>query len=39
MRWSRSIPKRNAEFIEPVDCAPVSRLPDGAQHERKKIRT
>ena len=31
MRWNVSIPKRNAEFIEPMDCAPVSKLPDGSQ--------
>ncbi len=24
-----SLPKRKAEFIEPMDCAPVSKLPDG----------
>ena len=26
-----SLPKRNASFIEPMDCAPVSKLPDGLQ--------
>lgn len=26
-----SFPRRKAEFIEPVDCAPVSKLPDGSQ--------
>jgi len=25
----RSLPKRKAEFIEPMDCAPVSKLKDG----------
>ena len=24
-----SFPKRKADFIEPMDCAPVSKLPDG----------
>lgn len=26
-----SLPRRKADFIEPVDCAPVSKLPDGPQ--------
>lgn len=26
-----SLPKRRAEFIDPMDCAPVSGLPDGSQ--------
>lgn len=26
-----TLPKRNVEFIEPMDCAPVSKLPDGSQ--------
>ena len=26
-----SLPKRRADFIEPMDCAPVSKLPDGLQ--------
>jgi DNA ligase D-like protein (predicted ligase) len=26
-----SLPKRKAEFIEPMDCAPVPKLPDGPQ--------
>ncbi len=25
------LPRRQAEFIEPMDCAPVSKLPDGSQ--------
>jgi DNA ligase D-like protein (predicted ligase) len=25
------LPKRDSEFIEPMDCAPVSKLPDGSQ--------
>ena len=25
----KALPKRKAEFIEPMDCAPVSKLPDG----------
>ena len=25
------LPKRKAEFIEPMDCTPVSKLPDGLQ--------
>ena len=26
-----SLPKRKADFIEPIDCAPASKLPDGSQ--------
>jgi len=26
-----SLPKRKADFIEPMDCAPASKLPDGSQ--------
>jgi len=26
-----SQPERNAEFIEPMECAPVAKLPDGSQ--------
>jgi hypothetical protein len=26
-----SLPKRRAEFTEPMDCAAVSKLPDGWQ--------
>src|ERR1700745_494120 len=26
-----SLPKRKADFIEPMDCAPVSKLPDGSK--------
>ena len=26
-----ALPKRKADFIEPMDCAPVSKLPDGSQ--------
>ncbi|SRR6266446_3707448 len=26
-----SLPKIEADFIEPMDCAPVSKLPDGSQ--------
>ena len=26
-----SLPKQKADFIEPMDCAPVSKLPDGSQ--------
>jgi hypothetical protein len=25
-----SLPKRNAEFIEPMECAPVTKLLDGS---------
>src|SRR5215472_389137 len=28
-RWLSSLPKRKAEFIEPMDCAPVTKLADG----------
>jgi hypothetical protein len=30
--WKRkleSLPKRKADFIEPMDCAPVTKLADG----------
>jgi ATP-dependent DNA ligase len=27
--WHESLPKRPAEFIEPMECALVSKLPDG----------
>src|SRR5215467_1313120 len=27
--WLSSLPKRKAEFIEPMDCAPVTKLADG----------
>jgi len=26
-----SLPKRKADFIELMDCAPASKLPDGSQ--------
>ena len=26
-----SLTRREAEFIEPMDCAPVSKLPDGSK--------
>src|SRR6266853_1232088 len=26
-----ALPRRKADFIEPMDCAPVSKLPDGSQ--------
>jgi ATP-dependent DNA ligase len=26
----RSLPKRKAEFIEPMECALVSKLPEGS---------
>jgi len=26
-----TLPKREADFIEPMDCAPVSKLPDGSR--------
>src|SRR5690349_15486788 len=26
-----SLPRRKADFIEPMDCAPVTKLPDGWQ--------
>jgi DNA ligase D-like protein (predicted ligase) len=26
-----ALPRRKAEFIEPMDCAPVTKLPDGLQ--------
>ena len=26
-----SLPRRKVEFIEPMDCAPVTKLPDGSQ--------
>ena len=26
-----SFPRRDADFIEPMDCAPVSQLPDSSQ--------
>jgi ATP-dependent DNA ligase len=25
------LPRHKAEFMEPMDCAPVSKLPDGSQ--------
>jgi hypothetical protein len=31
VRRIASLPKRKAEFIEPMDCSPVSKLPDGSQ--------
>ena len=31
VRGLASLPKRKADFIEPMDCAPVSKLPDGSQ--------
>jgi ATP-dependent DNA ligase len=27
----RSLPKTKAAFVEPMDCLPVSKLPDGSQ--------
>ena len=31
IRRLASLPRRKAAFIEPMDCAPVSKLPDGSQ--------
>ena len=27
----QALPKRKAEFIEPMECAPVPKLPDGPE--------
>jgi len=27
-----ALPKRKADFIEPMDCAPVTKLADGPVH-------
>ena len=29
--WLAALPKRKAEFIEPMECAPVTKLPNGPE--------
>ncbi len=31
VRTLASLPYRKADFVEPMDCAPVTKLPDGPE--------